>query len=239
MKNKYEIAVKEAKKYLKNPRDITHDLMHHKAVWDNCKKIIDKENLTVNNKLVKVCAFWHDVIIGDKPQDRSLDDVLKAVSYLENFLPKKGFNEQETRTIIEAVKYHEFKDKPVNVEGLILQDADKLDVLSKERWERTVKNYRSGKMSKEKITSYIKTGLKWLPIIESTFHFKASRKIAKKEIKNVYGFLTDQKIIKDLGLEKEKENSEQENNSFKTKIKRILIRLRYLNTEISLMLKML
>ena len=43
MENKIKLAVKEAEKYLKNPRDITHDLAHHKDVWDNCKKIVKEK----------------------------------------------------------------------------------------------------------------------------------------------------------------------------------------------------
>ena len=184
-----------------------------------------------------MCAFWHDVIMGEKAQDKSLGDVLKVVNYLEKFLPKIGFDKQEVKTIIDAVRFHEFGAKPVNLEGLILQDADKLDVLSKERWKRAVEDYRGGRMSREKITSYIKTGLKWLPIIESTFHFKFSRKVAKEEIKSVYEFLTNQKIIKDLGLEKEKAVSEENYNSFKTVIKRIVIRWNYLTAEARIKLK--
>jgi hypothetical protein len=224
MENKIELAIREAKKYLEHPRDATHDLGHHEAVWKNCKDIISKEKLNVNSGLLKVATFWHDVVL-EKEGKVSSDNVKEVVEYLKTFLPGLGFDNSETKIILDTVLHHEFRDTPVGVEGMVLQDADKLEVLSKDRWERTLDAYESGKMSKEKYVSYLKTGLLWFSILESTFHYRYSKRIVHESISSIFDDSKMVDAIKRVGLQKELDDSKKSMNSLRTKIIRVLINL--------------
>ena len=224
MDNKFDAAVNKAKEYLYKPRDATHDINHHIAVWKNCQKIIEKENIKVNSDLVKVAAFWHDVILS-KEKKVSLDDVKETVNYLNKYLPLSGFDKKEVKIITQAVLHHEFRNSPKNIEGLILQDADKLDVLSLDRWDRTLSAYKSGKMGEDKYKSYIKTGLKWLPIIESTLHYNYSKLLARRLIEETFENHEFISVFKDIGLESEFNEYLKVKNSFKTKLVNLYINL--------------
>src|SRR5258708_2624918 len=171
-----ELVIKEAKKFLKKPRDVVHDLAHHEAVWKNCETIIREENLDVDIDLTKIAAFWHDVVL-EKAANKSFDNVKETVEYLERLLQNLDFKPDEIKTVVDAVLHHEFGDIPTNTIGEILQDADKLEVLSPDRWKTAVDGYKNNEISKEKLISYVQTGLKWVPVLESTFHFETSRKI--------------------------------------------------------------
>lgn len=231
MENKIELAVSEARKYLEHPRDATHDLNHHEAVWENCKSIVKNENLKVDLGLIKIAAFWHDVVL-EKESETSSDNVVENVNYLEKFLPEIGFDVKEIKIILDAVLHHEFRDIPVNVEGMVLQDADKLDVLSKDRWGRTIESFENGKMSEEKYTSYLRTGLKWFNILESTFHYKYSKNIAKEFIDSVYNDAKLVEAINKVGMQKELDDSKRSMNSLRTRVLRIAINLTNFRTNL-------
>lgn len=216
--SKSENLVQEAKKILKTAtRDEAHNLRHHERVWANCKKIIQHQSLDVRQDLLEIAAFWHDVVVGEEKWP-SILMVEETCDVLENSLLKFQFTKQEQQTILDAVRFHEFRSKPRSIEGLILQDADKLDVLSEERWQTTLTAFTTGKMSREKMTSYASTFLQWLPILSATFHFAYSKEVAKKLIAAFWSNTQWEEIIKDLGLVDQYQQSHVNMNSVKTKL---------------------
>jgi len=84
-----------------------HDLLHHKAVWKNCGMIVRGEGLIVDMDVLKLSAFWHDVII-DKVGRKSCDEVKRVCYYLEESLDKYGFDKEFVENTIKTIKHHEF-----------------------------------------------------------------------------------------------------------------------------------
>lgn len=198
MKDKFEIAVDDAKERIdKHPQDPARDIAHHERVWENCRMIVEKENISVEMDLLKVACFWHDVSLKGGWER---DNVNITSEYLKDKLPSKGFTIQETENIVSTVKHHEFLDTPETVECMILQDADKLDVPSLGRITLTYDMYCNGRMKEEDIKQYFITGLKWLPILPSTMYFVTSREHAEERINEIVSSPQLEKISLDLGL---------------------------------------
>jgi hypothetical protein len=226
--DKYQKALAKAQEFLlKNKRDEAHDLKHHERVWQNCLEIIKREKLKINQNLLKIAAYWHDVVISE-PKWPSKLNVQETLNYLLKELPKLGFSTKETKSVITAIKYHEFRDSPKNLEGLILQDADKLDALSKERADQMLESYKRGTTNKEIMESYMRTFLKWLPILSTTFHFTYSKRTADQQVHAFWQNSQWQQIYKDYKLEKEYQKSKAQMNSSKTQLLKTLITMRNL-----------
>lgn len=235
--DKYDKAITEAERYLKlNPRDVAHDLLHHENVWDFCQRIIGNDRLKVNNKLLKVAAFWHDVILNSE-KSVSRENVEEVCDYLENFLPKLGFPRQEIRIVIETVRHHEFRDSPTTMEGLVLQDADKLDTLSEERSDRLVSAYRLGKVSKKRMASYGRTISRWIPILESTFNFAYAKRTAHVQIKRMAGKKKFYDLARELGVDDDYLRAQKVMDQPMTRFKRLLISIFTLKLRLLVLLR--
>lgn len=214
--NKYQIAVNEAKKILTSRhRDKAHDLHHHELVWKNCEHLINKEQLDVEVNLLKIAAFWHDVVV-DKVKWPSKINLEETCQHLTKLLRKLNFSDTEVKIVIESIKHHEFRDTPVNIEGMVLQDADKLEVVSFARWEHALSQYKKGLIKKESMVSYLKTFLKWSTILPSTFYFNESRNIAKSNLSELTTNPKWTQIFKKFGLENEYKDSLKMKSSIKT-----------------------
>lgn len=215
MNSKTQKVVTEAMSLLSQPRDILHDLSRHDLVWSNCEKIVEYEKLgeKINPDLLMISVYWHDVVINSS-NVVSTDNVKDVVSHLEHRMPKLGFNYDEIHTVTEAILHHEFGDQPTNIYGLVLQDADKLEVLSKERWNSAVKVYKEGKFDKEKFRGYVVTGLKWIPKLVDTFHFETSKTIARTLTSHIYQNEALMEMIDEFNLRTDFELSKREYSKF-------------------------
>ncbi|HYD35613.1 MAG TPA: HD domain-containing protein [Vitreimonas sp.] len=223
---KYSQAVELAKKILlTNKRDSLHDLAHIEAVWANCLALIAAEKLQPDLELLKIAVYWHDVVITEPkwPSKLNVDEVCE---HLLTELPKLGFSEAEVNTIVLAVRYHEFRNRPRNLIGLILQDADKIDAASVVRGERMFQDYEQGLMTKEVVTNYMRTALKWISILDATFYFDYSRKQVKANITEFLNHPRTQEVITELGLTEEFETVFKQPRSIKTNFLRAYLRAR-------------
>lgn len=232
--NKYEKAVNEAKKFLnKHSRDKAHDLAHHQAVWKNCQNIVSAEKPKINLQLLKVATYWHDVVLDEIKWPSKLN-VEETCIYLSSLLPKLRFDDNEVQNIIATVQHHEFRDTPKTNEGMVLQDADKLETVSIERWNRTLTDHRKGRMTKENITSYLRTFLQWSPILTATFYYPSSRVSAENNLRPVWIEKQWEKVFEDFNLKTEYLKAKQSKNLIKTRALRLLIRIKNLFTRIRL-----
>lgn len=215
----------EAKKLLrKNPRDGAHDLKHHQDVWKLCQEIVAHEELDLDVELLKVATFWHDVIVSS-PKQHSKNNVIETADHLQRLMSDYGFESDQIVETTDAVRTHEFRDLPRSKLGRVLQDADKLDVLSEDRWQRTIQSYEDGEMSEEQLRSYMQTALKWAPILSATFHFQYSRDRAEASLQLLWEDEERRRVIFELGLQAEYERAHRRKDSLKTKILRTVIRL--------------
>ncbi|KKU68438.1 MAG: hypothetical protein UX92_C0020G0006 [Candidatus Amesbacteria bacterium GW2011_GWA1_47_20] len=181
--------------------------------------------------LLKISTYWHDVVVGEQkwPSKIMVEDTCQL---LARILPVHGFSENEIYIITETVRHHEFRDTPTTHEGLILQDADKLDTLSQKRWERTIQAFKKGEMKEETFLLYSRTFFKWVPILSATFHFRYSRQSADKSVQMFWGDKEYRELIESLGLITEYRKAKVDMNTGKTKITRIFIRLHSLWTKV-------
>lgn len=221
--NAYDVVVNEAKKRLKNAsRDVAHDLKHHERVWKQCQQIIKNENVSLDANLLRISAYWHDVVVGEEKWP-SISMVKETCGHLQTVMDENKLSPIESKIVIDAILYHEFRSSPNSVEGLVLQDADKLDALSEERWSQTLRDYRDGNMTKERLTSYASTFLKWIPIIVATFHYPYSRKAASERIASFWKDTQWKEVISELGLETEYLDSKKSMGKFKSQFLRFAL----------------
>ena len=224
IENKHSQAIDLAKTFLhKNKRDSLHDLKHVEAVWRNCLALIKEEQLTAQIELLEVAVYWHDVVVDTVkwPSKLMVED---TCNYLAATLPTLDFTELETNTVIEIITHHEFRDTPTLLEGLILQEADKIDATSIERGTRMLEDYQKGLTPKETFISYMRTYLKWISILDATFYFSYSRKVVAENIQEFWSNEKSKEIIAELGLEKEYQTAKASRNSFKTIAIRLFLR---------------
>ena len=123
--NKLEYLKKYVQKFYEK-NDPAHDFAHIIRVYKNAEKICKTEN--ANKKLVLASVLLHDIVKKsslDKRPDSSADLSAKKASLI---LKKLKFSENDIVVISEAIRNHSFTKKKIskNIEGKILQDADRL-----------------------------------------------------------------------------------------------------------------
>ena len=109
-----------------------HDLDHTFRVYNNCIRIskdVDKVDLEV----LKYAALLHDIARVEEDNDNSgkIDHSLLGAEQAREILTKLGKNEEFIEKVCSAIKTHRYRNnlKPQTIEGKILYDADKLDVI--------------------------------------------------------------------------------------------------------------
>lgn len=166
----------------KKQRDPAHDHFHHKEVWDTCKKIIRAEQLKLDLDALMIAAFWHDVTVVENPRGLGAEDLKLTVIFLMKVLREQRFDKKSIAIIKDATAHHEFGDAPKSVEGKVLQDADKLEILSRKRLLRW---YDAAKDDDEELTYFrasLRATAKWIPMMRDRFHFAYSKKLFDRRL---------------------------------------------------------
>lgn len=117
----------EVRNRIKN--DPAHDFEHIMRVYKNAKKIAKHEN--ANMRLVLTSVLLHDVVSFPKSDKRSKTSSLKSAQTAKRILKKYHYTADEISIIIDAIADHSFSRNkiPKTMEGMVLQDADRLDAL--------------------------------------------------------------------------------------------------------------
>lgn len=167
------ILIKEAQTNLvSNPQNYAHEITHHYRTLLNAKEIISGITESFDMDLIELVCWWHDVQIpGLDYKDKRIAHVI--AEYLSN---KVG--QQHKDIVLDSIKNHEFSSTPKYIEGKILQDADKLEILSDERFRIATDSIKAGLMSKDyfynKVVEIYNT---WIPKMPGMYNFDISRKI--------------------------------------------------------------
>lgn len=165
--------IKEAQTNLvNNPQNYAHDITHHYRTWLTAKEIIPEVKGSFNLDLVELICWWHDVQIPNVDyEDKRIAHVI--AEYLSDKV-----EEENKDIVLDSIKNHEFGSTPKYTEGKILQDADKLELLSDERFRIAIDAIKAGLMSKDyfygKTVEIYDT---WLPKMPDMYNFDVSRKI--------------------------------------------------------------
>lgn len=104
-----------------------HDWEHTRRVWETAKKIAEKEN--AETEIAELGALLHD--IADWKEHNN--DAALAEQEVRKWLEQNNASEKVIRKVCEAICNVSFKGNwksaPETLEGKIVQDADRLDVL--------------------------------------------------------------------------------------------------------------
>ena len=111
---------------------------HARGVADLCLNI--SSFYDVDREILETAAWWHDTgrIDGTKNHE-----FLSASLAYEN-LALHGFNKEECRKVHDTILTHRTTGFPRTIEGRILKDADKLDLVSVERWMQVLDSKNRG-----------------------------------------------------------------------------------------------
>lgn len=178
--------VDEARKYLKNKAiDSAHGLDHHKAVAENCLKIIKAEHLQLNTQAVIIAAWWHDI-----------EDRQGSTDLLKKEMVSEGIDSKTIKEITSIVHNHTFGRTPETLEEKVLFDADKIEYFNPQRMEKILEDVKNGSLSIDRLKEYYITWLNRYKIVLTSFNFLYSKNVAlnrvaatKKEIEKIRIFL--------------------------------------------------
>jgi hypothetical protein len=121
--------------------------------------------------------MWHDVVSKKYEEIDHRQVTADTADCVRDYMIKQGFTGDQAEVVYLAVRHHEFDDKPVNTEGRILFDADKLDNLNLERVRRFIASDRIGEVPQWKLKAYIKGGIAIIKATRNKLHFDYSKKL--------------------------------------------------------------
>lgn len=187
MEDKASQVVRKARLLLKKQiYDDAHDLAHHLRVWSTAKEINENENTKANKNLLKIACMWHDVLIKDYPSPPKNHKLItnETAIFLRELMLEKGFTHKESKRAYLAVKHHELNDIPLNIEGKILFDADKLDAFNPQR-SAWFANSKQGRKSLWKIKIFALKNKLVRNYVKRKFHYGYSRLLLEKMIREL------------------------------------------------------
>lgn len=175
IEKKYYKLIDAAKKYMNSINDYEHDINHMRDVLFYTKELLNNLNLDINYDVCIISAYWHDVgrIRENKGHEKLSAEMLKG------FMEENNYDEKLIEACCKAIENHKWNMKPETVEGLIIQDADKLAWLGIGRWDSCLKN-------NQRLDRLIEL----LPRLKNEFlHFEESKLIYDKDVISLIKFL--------------------------------------------------
>lgn len=142
-----------------------HDLEHTFRVYNNCLRI-SKDMENVDLEVLKYAALLHDYARVEEDRDNTgkTDHALLGAEQAREVLTKLGKEEEFIDKVCSAIRTHRYRNnlKPETIEGKILYDADKLDVIGIIgicRSYMIAGNYKQKIYNDIDLSKYIKTNL--------------------------------------------------------------------------------
>lgn len=124
-------ALNKALAYIKSQPsvDAAHDPSHIARVLDNGWNIARRESCRLEPLLAAI--LLHDAKNYPKGHPKAKSSSAASAEFAVEFLQSSGFSEEELKIVHDAILCHSFSRRltPKTIEGLILQDADRLDAL--------------------------------------------------------------------------------------------------------------
>jgi HD superfamily phosphodiesterase/8-oxo-dGTP pyrophosphatase MutT (NUDIX family) len=105
-------------------------LAHVSRVYNLCKQFL-RYFPEANEKILLTATLLHDV--GHIKEGKH---ALNGSIMVKELLKNRGFSEKEIGSISECIRTHSFKEKegPISIEGKILSDCDRIDVINIDTW---------------------------------------------------------------------------------------------------------
>lgn len=124
-------AIEKAQTYIVLLEDTFHDHVHIQSVVDTSLRIA--KLFPVDPDIIEISAWWHDV--GRFYCRAGHEQVSAVLAY--GSLRRMGFDGNTAETVYNAIVHH--NGNPETIEGMIIYDADNLDIISVPRWKRALK----------------------------------------------------------------------------------------------------
>lgn len=169
------------KQLILQPYDLAHDVAHHYRVYEECVKIVKAENLKVDEKVLTVSAWLHDLEDREAEKTKAITKLLKKHNCYELFIEK----------VIKTIKEHSFDKKQTTIESRTLFDADKLEYVNPFRLLWFLQVSKDGFIDRSTCYHYKKQWQRRIYEVENLFHFEYS----KNEFSKMITFA--KKIMKD------------------------------------------
>lgn len=197
IKLKLELIKQAQQQLVNNPQDSMHEITHHYRVVSLAKQLVHTENMKdkIDMDLLEVVCWWHDVKVQGIEYPANVRVVKVTAEYLSNLLP-----EDLRQKAFDSIAEHEFGSTPSYLEGKILQDADKLEILSEARVDLVVDSIAAGILDKDKMLKTLDNlRTEWLPNMQARYHFEFSKRYHEKNLSGFTEYLTKtEEIIKKL-----------------------------------------
>lgn len=192
----YQTSIKTAQEYIKQIEDLSHGMDHIAKVVE-LSAIIAKNFPQVDQELIEVAAWWHDV--GRLQCDEGHEKV--SAQMADENLKKLGLKEDKCQIVFNAIINHRWMMTPKTLEGKIIRDADKLDFLSVDRIRYYINNdmYFIVEMLAERIP-HVRNEMLSLDISKNLFDKMAIPFLESiKQIEEPQFKPFKDKIVRDLG----------------------------------------
>lgn len=131
MENNNKKLIKIAKKYYKKmKKNYDHNIHHIYDVLDNVNYLYDHMDLELDYDCLLISSYWHDVgrVKIGKGHEKLSADMLKEE------MIKRNYDLEFIDKCYKAIENHGWKEEPLNDEGKIIKDADKLAYMGIGRW---------------------------------------------------------------------------------------------------------
>lgn len=162
------------------PYDPAHDLAHHLEVMRNGLKIA--HNLEETEKLdfdvLRIAAMWHDVPM----ENGAVKDATATAEFIKEKMQELGFHQDSIDKVYSAISLHSFDSSPDTIEGKVLYDADKLELINPQRFIRYAKAVEAGKAPAEKAKEDFAWAIKAISNVRARLNFESSRTQFDKQI---------------------------------------------------------
>lgn len=130
MEERLQRSIKQAKAHIEGISDTFHDRVHTESVVKSSLKIA--REFPLDPDLIELSAWWHDT--GRFYCREGHEQVSAVLAY--GSLRKLGLEGNIAETVYNAIVHH--NGNPETLEGMIIFDADNLDIISVPRWKRAL-----------------------------------------------------------------------------------------------------
>lgn len=149
------------------PFDVAHDLLHHKEVWENCRFIVENDDLKVDEIALKQAALWHDYERADEQKNHRI---------LRQLGEQNMVDPEFVELVIGIISPHSFGKTQETVEQKVLFDADKIEYVNPDRFKRILEALEAGAFDHETWEQYKKVWVERTPQVRTQLHFESSTK---------------------------------------------------------------
>lgn len=165
MKNLVSIILEAQRQLVLRPIDLAHDITHHYRVYEWSLKINNSERLNVDEDLLAVCAWYHDLGGRTGENAKLIRDLIDKHTDDKSFIDK----------VVKIVQEHSFGKTQSGLESKILFDADKLEYVNPFRLLWFLKAHKEQLITEEKYKQYKKEWNERIGKVKKMLHFRYSQ----------------------------------------------------------------